>query len=96
MFDESDKDRKEAYERGAFEFIGIYAVAKVDLHKPTPQGGWQYVGTTEYRSGGLWGIEDDSDREYLKSIAEEQEAELRDILREEGFSDDEINDAPLF
>lgn len=93
---EGNEERKEACERGAFEFVGIYARAKVDHHKPNEGGGYQFIGTTEYRSGGLWGIEDDSGREYLQAIADEQEAELREILKEEGFTEEEIADAPVY
>ena len=93
---EEFKDRKEAYERGAFGFVGIYARAKVDHHKPNEGGGYQFIGTTEYQSGGLWGIEDDSGREYLQAIADEQEAELKEILKQEGFTEEEIADAPVY
>ena len=93
---EEFEERKEAYERGAFDFVGIYARATVDHHRPNDEGGYQLIGTTEYRSSGLWGIEDDSDAAYLQEIADEQEAELRGILRDEGFTEEEIAETPVY
>lgn len=93
---EGNEERKEAYERGAFDFVGIYARAKVDHHRPNDEGGYWFIGTTEYRSSGVWGIEDDIDATYLQEIADEQEAELRGILRDEGFTEEEIADAPVY
>lgn len=93
---EGNEERKEAYERGAFDFVGIYARATVDHYRPMEGGGYQLTGTTEYRSGGLWGIEDDSDTAYLQEIAYEQEAELHGILRDDGFTEEEIAETPVY
>lgn len=38
------------------------------------------------RSGGLYGIESDSDREYLKSIADEEYSQLTEILKKIGVA----------
>ena len=55
--------------------IGIKAVAEIH----TSRDGRHY--TINYiESGGLWGIESDSDEKYLKEIETEQIAELKDIL----------------
>jgi hypothetical protein len=40
----------------------------------------------EVRSGGLWGIESDSDSDYLSSVAREEVSELCRVLRSLGFS----------
>ena len=39
----------------------------------------------EITSGGLWGIESDSDKAYLGEIETEQLSELREQLRAVGF-----------
>jgi hypothetical protein len=44
-------------------------------------------------SGGLWGIESDSDAAYLKEIEQEQLSELRDQLHAIGFSTRSISAA---
>lgn len=65
-------ERRAAYERGDFGYIGIYAQATVTVN-----------GTQQtLRSAGLWGIEDDSDPAYLAEVAEEERRELRDILQQ--------------
>lgn len=73
---EQDYNRCEAYNRGDWWMLGIYAIAEV------------IVGGTiqRLRSGGLWGIESDSDQAYLDEVGHEQLAELADILNEFGFS----------
>ena len=64
------------YRNSDFWFIGIRAKAAVAINST-----WQQV-----TSGGLWGIESDSDPEYLKSIELEELNSLRGILHELGFS----------
>jgi hypothetical protein len=61
---------------GEFEFIGIGAEAEVVV-----EGVCQTI-----HSGGLWGIESDSDESYLREIEQEQLGELRDQLYALGFS----------
>lgn len=63
-------ERKLAYERGEFDFIGITAHADILVN-----GVVQSV-----QSGGLWSIESNSGEDYLQNIEQEQIAELRDIL----------------
>lgn len=74
---EQDYQRMEAYQRGHWHMVGIVAKALV------------VVGNVrqEIRSGGLYGIESDSDKEHLDSIAREELAQLRDILSKLGFED---------
>jgi hypothetical protein len=71
-----DFQRMEALERGDWCFVGIMAKAEV----VTPSGTIQIL-----RSGGLWGIESDSDESYLGEIRAEQLDELRDELDAFGF-----------
>lgn len=82
---ETDEDRMlnyrrmEAYQRGDYQFIGIQAVATVVI-----------AGTEQtLSSGGLWGIESDSDPAWLGDVAREQLCELVDVLVELGLPRDE-------
>jgi len=63
-------DRRAAYQRGDFDFIGCTARAIVEVN-----GTRQIV-----ESAGLWGVEDDSSTEHMREIEAEQMAELRMIL----------------
>jgi hypothetical protein len=72
-----DYERMESLNHGDWCFIGIRAEARVQVFDDT----WQ-----EITSGGLWGTESDSDADYLKSIEDEQLAELREQLAAIGFS----------
>lgn len=62
--------RLAAYQRGAFGYIGIRAKAEISIDDTL-----QTV-----HSGGLWGIEDDNDRDHLEEIEHEQTRELYDQL----------------
>jgi hypothetical protein len=73
---EGFEDRRESYHNGVFEFIGIRADASIVV-----AGVCQTVS-----SGGLWGIESDSDESYLKEIEQEELSQMRDILHDMGFS----------
>jgi hypothetical protein len=70
MDDPEHADRREAYERGDFAFVGVRAEAEVVI---------EGVGQT-LTSGGLWGIESDTSDEYLREVAEEEYRDLRQIL----------------
>ena len=61
---------------GEFHFIGVQATAEVTV------GGVCQTLT----SGGLWGIESDSEESYFAEIEAEQLSELRGILAEIDFS----------
>ena len=75
-----NKDRLESY-GNSWVHIGIYATAEINA-----------AGTIqEIRSAGLWGIESDSDQEYLKQTELEQLEELKDQLKEFGFSKADLN-----
>jgi len=73
---EQDYARMEALNNGQWEFIGIRACADVT------------IGNTRQSiySGGLWGIESDSEASYLKEVESEELASLRETLYELGFS----------
>jgi hypothetical protein len=72
--DPQDQERLAAYHNGDFTFVGIRAEADVVI------GGVIQTLT----SGGLWGIESDSGREYIEEVADQEYTELRKILTEVG------------
>jgi hypothetical protein len=72
-----DYDRMESLNRGDWCFIGIRAEAKVQVGSDVVQ---------RITSGGLWGIESDSDKDNLESAAREELAELKTELIGLGFS----------
>lgn len=80
---EADYQRCEAYNRGAWCMMGVYAVAEVIV-----SGTVQRV-----QSGGLWGIESDSDPSYFAEVAQDELASLRDILAEMGCSKAQLDKA---
>ena len=65
------EERKEAYRRGEFSFVGVRAEAEI-----TVDGIIQTI-----VSGGLWGVESDSDATYIKEVAGEEYNDLRRILK---------------
>lgn len=69
-----DKERLESY-GDDWHMIGMWAQAEVVV-----DGVVQTI-----RSGGLWGIESDSNKEYLMEIAREEYNALKGILRKMGF-----------
>jgi hypothetical protein len=71
-----DYQRMERLNAGDWSYIGIRAEAEVTVDDT--------VQTVS--SGGLWGIESDSDSQYIASVASDELASLRDILHELGFS----------
>lgn len=70
-----DYERMERLQRGDWGYLGIRADAEIIVDGMTQ----------EITSGGLWGIESDSDQTYLAEIDGEQLAELRSQLRALGF-----------
>jgi hypothetical protein len=75
-------DRKEAYDRGDFYFVGVRAEADVAI------GGIIQTLT----SGGLWGIESDSGDDYIREVAGEEWRELRRILTDVGVPTAQLPD----
>ncbi len=83
-----DKERLDAYNRGVWEMIGIMAVATI--HIPVHDGTAK-IQTID--SGGLFGIESDSDDSYIQDIGREQIVEVKNYLRilcVDGIDDCEI------
>lgn len=68
------EDRRDAFERGDFSFVGVRAEAEVAI------GGIIQTLT----SGGLWGIESDSGEEYIEEVAGQEWGELRKVLLDVG------------
>jgi hypothetical protein len=71
------EDRKEAYERGEFGYVGVRAEVRL-LVNGTIQ---------EISSPGLWGVESDSGEDYLRDIGKDESATLIDILKELGIDE---------
>jgi hypothetical protein len=71
------EDRLEAFNRGDFGFVGVYA--RYELHN------WQTGVTTTIRSAGLWGIESDSDANYFQQVFDEERQSLIDDLEAQGI-----------
>lgn len=87
-FIEEDSDRMEAYFRGDWCMLGIQAIAKIQ----TSENGKSWL-CNEVASGGLWGIESDSDDSYKKELFNEQLEELRNVLETLGFNKRQIDQA---
>jgi hypothetical protein len=75
-----DYERMERLQHGDWCYIGIRAEAEILV----PSGSASVV--QEITSGGLWGVESDSDREYLAEIEAEELSSLREQLQAVGFS----------
>lgn len=71
---EGFEDRLRQYNDGHFAYIGIRAVAEVTYQEAN------YQCVQRFTSAGLWGIEDDSDRDYLDEIARDALNELKEHL----------------
>jgi len=76
-------ERLEAYRNDAFHFVGIRVEASVVVN-----GVAQKI-----TSGGLWGIESDSGRDYMKGVASEEYAELEKIAKHMGAKLPPLDDA---
>lgn len=70
-----DYERMEELEKGNFYFIGIVANCKVKY--PIGQGNYRLE---TVQSGGLWGIETDSEEDYINEAEAEQKEELKNHL----------------
>jgi hypothetical protein len=83
-----DYDRMESLNAGNWCFIGMRAEARVILPQTSyhmSDGSIIYL-TQTLSSGGLWGIESDSEPSYIESEEQNQLTELRDVLLSFGFS----------
>ncbi len=85
---------------GNWYYIGIRAEAEIGI----PSLGAQVKGTKKMESGlllttqhitsgGLWGVESDSEKSYLESVEKEELTDLRAQLKALGFSSRAISQA---
>lgn len=70
-------ERRMAYHRDEFAFVGVRADAEVKVG--------DVIQTLT--SSGLWGIESDSDADYLTTVGREQWENLREVLSAVGLDD---------
>jgi hypothetical protein len=82
-----DYERMERLNSGDWCYMGIRAEAEILL----PSGDASIA--QEITSGGLWGVESDSDKSYLAEIDAEELSSLREQLRAVGFSTRAISTA---
>lgn len=75
---EGFEDRLAECRQGDFGFIGVRAAVEL----PIPYGADRILVTIE--SPGLWGVESDSDENYLDSVFQEECETLADMLTELG------------
>src|SRR5258708_20167014 len=79
-----DYERMERLQHGDWCFVGVRAEAEVSLTGDVVQ---------EVSSGGLWGIESDSDADYFSGIEKDELSELRKQLLAVGFSSRAISNS---
>jgi hypothetical protein len=85
-----DYKRMEALNRGDWSFVSIAAEATILTPvNCTPAAHL----INRIHSGGLWGIESDSDKEYLEEVKRDELAGLRQALSILGFSKRQIDKA---
>ena len=87
-----DYERMERLNAGDWCYIGIRAETEVISNTQGTGDKWHGV-VQRVTSGGLWGIESDSDRDYLESVERDELANLRDELTALGFSKRAISTA---
>ena len=87
-----DYERMESLDAGNWGFIGIRADAEIGIPEDStmPSSSMTIQCIT---SGGLWGIESDSDAPYLESVEQEELGELKQQLRALGFGTRAISKA---
>lgn len=76
LISDEDANRRETFHRGEWHYIGIRTKATIYL----PDGDGSFKVET-ISSGGLWGVESDSDVSYLESIAKEERDTLMRYLK---------------
>jgi hypothetical protein len=78
-----DFERMESLQNQNWYYLGIRAEAEIQVEGISQ----------DISSGGLWGIESDSDREYLEEIERDELADLKGILKGLGFGSRAISQA---
>lgn len=76
------KDRAAAYDAGDFSLVGVRAVAVIRFNGDHDMCG----GIAELATGGVWGIEDDSGRDYFDEVYGGELPTLRSMLDELGVT----------
>lgn len=76
QYGKQDFDRMESLNNGNWCFIGIVAYAEIVTKSGTIQ---------TIQSGGLWGIESDSDESYIQDVINQELDNLKAELKELGF-----------
>lgn len=93
----ADYDRMEAYTNENWRYIGVRAEAKIVIQRDIQSNLQRELHNLEpiqtITSGGLWGIESDSDRSYFAEVESEELSELRTQLKAIGFSTRAISTA---
>lgn len=84
-----DYERMESLNNQNWYYMGIRAEATVMLANNTAG----IAMTQKIRSGGLWGIESDSGKDYLDEVAQDELSALRTELKAIGFSTRAISTA---
>lgn len=74
-YNERDKERIAAYNNGNWWCVGIQAVAQIAIPTGDNTSTLQLI-----KSGGLWGIESDSEKEYMETTAKDEADELKKLL----------------
>ena len=90
------EDRLRQYRNGLFDYIGIRAHAESGIPQNPAKNAKTDSGVyivQNISSGGLWGIESDSDRAYLETIEVDELADLKTQLTALGFSKRAISKA---
>lgn len=77
---EGFEQRREQFEQGAFSFCGVQVDAEILV--PLSDHGQATYAVQHITSPGLWGIEDDSGEDYLRSVATDEGCVLLDMLTE--------------
>lgn len=89
-----DYERSERLNRGDWCYIGIRAEAEIHVPYMTEgRGGRTYFQTQKITSGGLWGVESDSDESFINETEQEELSDLRAQLLAIGFSKRAISTA---
>ena len=89
-----DYERMERLRAGDWCYIGIRAEAEIAIFQPKQHPLDPDQATTQtITSGGIYGVESDSKREYLESIGKEELASLKTQLLALGFSRRAISQA---
>ena len=77
-----DAARLEAFNRDEWTMVGVYATAEI-----TVAGVVQTI-----RTGGLWGIESDSDPDYFATVGREELDQLAAMLEELGATPEQLQE----